>query len=172
MNTQVYELYSLNPRLWVPLRNNNYHASPCKCMEYILTRNGLWSSSWITLIQSASSHSDFVNCISTFTSHLGAGLVDSFLQIFQTKPSTCLYSLTHAVCFELDLPDNIWQVQFMNLRFCSFFPLSFYYSLFCPNIFFGTLKTLSNIRECLCSHKTVEETEPFKRICKFAKSDY
>jgi len=143
MKTQVHELGSLDPR------NNNYQASPCKCMEYILTRSGLWSSSWITLIQSASSHSDFICCISTFTSHLGAGLVHSFLQIFQPKPSTYLYSLTHAVCLQLDLPDNIWQkVQIMNLGFfCSFSPLSFYYSFFCPNIFLSTLKTLSNMRE-------------------------
>lgn len=141
MKTQVYELCSLNPRLWVPLRNNSYQASLWKFMEYILTRSGLWSSSWNTLIQSASSHSDFLRCISTFTSHLGAGLVDSFLQIFQPKPSTYLYSLTHAICLELDLSDNIWQkVQTMNLRVLQFFSVIILLLFLLPKYFLQHLK--------------------------------
>jgi len=172
MNTQFYELCSLNPRLWVPLRNNNYQASLCKYMEYVSTRSGLWSSWWITLIQSSCSHSDFVRCISIFTSHLGAGLVDTFLQIFQPKPTKYLYYLTHAICLELDFPDNIWQkVQIMNLGFFVVSSVIISLLFLWPKYFFQHFKTLSNVRESFMLSQNSWEIENFKLIRKIAKSD-
>ena len=174
MKTQVYEFCSLNPWLWAPLRNSNYQVSPCKFMEYILKGSGLWSSSsWNTLTQFASSHSDFLRCISASTSYLGAGLVNSFLQIFQPKPSMYLYILSR-------MP-YVWNWIFriiLNKKckswtyvFCSFLRYHFTYSFFWPNIFFHTVKTLSNIRWSFMFSQN-SRRKLVVAFHKIAKSDY
>jgi hypothetical protein len=119
-------------------------------MEYISTRCGLRLSSWNTLIQSASSHSDILRCISKLWSHLGAGLVNSFLLIFQ--PTHIIFSHACHVPW-IGSSGYLTKSASRELVFCSFLHYHFTYSLFWPNIFFSTLK-LSNIRESFkFSHK-------------------